>query len=88
MQAGGQFMAAHAVHPFKQVGVFSQRTESSVAFVAESRARYPGLEILDIDNAEKAVQGADMIMSFTSSLVRLLEPSWLRPGMHVTCIKS
>lgn len=87
-QAGGQLMAAHAVHPFRQVRVFSPRAESRAAFVAESRARYPGLEILNIDNAEEAVQGADVIMASTSSLVRVLEPSWLKPGMHVSCIKS
>jgi alanine dehydrogenase len=87
-QAGGQLMAALAVHPFQQVRVFSPRSESRQAFVAESKARYPDLEILNIDNAEEAVQGADVIMASTSSLVRVLEPAWLKPGMHVSCIKS
>jgi alanine dehydrogenase len=87
-QAGGQLMAALAVQPFRQVRVFSPRAESRQAFVAESRARYPGLEILNLDSAEEAVLGADVIMASTSSLVRVLEPSWLKPGMHVSCIKS
>jgi alanine dehydrogenase len=87
-QAGGQLMAAMAMLPFKQVRIFSPRAESRESFVAQSRARYPDIEIVNIDNAEEAVQGADVIMAATSSMHRVLEPSWLKPGMHVSCIKS
>ncbi|MDB5776282.1 MAG: L-lysine cyclodeaminase [Herbaspirillum sp.] len=87
-QAGGQLMAALAVHPFRQVRIFSPRAESRAAFVAEVRARHPGVEILNIDNAEEAVNGADVVMAATSSMIRVLEPSWLKPGTHVSCIKS
>jgi ornithine cyclodeaminase/alanine dehydrogenase-like protein (mu-crystallin family) len=34
------------------------------------------------------VQGADVIMAATSSLVRVIEPEWLAPGVHVSCIKA
>jgi alanine dehydrogenase len=87
-QAGGQLMAALAVHPFQKIRIFSPRAASREAFVAESKERYPNIEILNLDNAEEAVQGADVIMASTSSMVRVLEPSWLKPGMHVSCIKS
>ena len=29
-----------------------------------------------------------MILAATSSMVRVIDPQWLRPGMHVGCIKS
>jgi ornithine cyclodeaminase/alanine dehydrogenase-like protein (mu-crystallin family) len=87
-QAGGQLMAALAKRPFAQVRVYSPRTESRDAFVAEAKLRHIGVEIVAIDNAEACVDGADVIMAATSSMVRVLEPAWLKPGVHVSCIKS
>jgi alanine dehydrogenase len=86
-QAGGQLLAALALRPFKEVRVFSPRAERRAAFVAEAKLRHPGIAILDIDNAEEAVRGADVVMAATSSMQRVLEPSWLKPGMHISCIK-
>lgn len=87
-QAGGQLMAALAARPFKQVNVFSPRSQSRGTFVDEAKARHPGVQIHNIDNAEECVSGADVIMSATSSMRRVLDPSWLKPGMHISCIKS
>ena len=87
-QAGGQLMAALAARPFRQVRVFSPRSESRATFVADAQARHPGIEICNIESAEECVDGADVIMAATSSMLRVLEPAWLKPGVHVSCIKS
>jgi alanine dehydrogenase len=87
-QAGGQLMAALAVRPFQRVRVFSPRFENRDAFVAEAKIRHPGIDIDVADSAEQCVAGADVILSATSSMLRVLEPSWLKPGVHVSCIKS
>jgi len=87
-QAGAQLMAALAVRPFARVQVFSPREPSRAAFVAEARAAHPGVEIAAAGSAEACVQGADVIMASTSSLVRVIEPHWLRPGLHISCIKA
>lgn len=87
-QAGAQLMAALAVRPFTRVQVYSPRAESRAAFVAEARAAHPQVDIAAFDSAERCVQGADVIMAGTSSLVRVIEPEWLAPGMHVSCIKA
>src|SRR5437588_614784 len=34
------------------------------------------------------VEAADVIAAATSSMVRVIEPRWLKPGMHVSCIKT
>src|SRR6185369_16947486 len=52
------------------------------AFVAE----YP--KVKAVDTAEECVAGADIIAASTSSMVRVIDPKWLRPGMHVGCIKT
>ena len=38
--------------------------------------------------AGACVDGVDVIMAATSSMIRVIEPAWLRPGMHVSCIKA
>lgn len=87
-QAGGQLLAALSVRPFQSVCVYSPRSESRNAFVGEAQLRHPGVAIRGADSAEECVNGADVIMAATSSMVRVLEPQWLKPGVHVSCIKS
>ena len=87
-QAGGQLMAALSCRPFERVRVFSPRAQSRDAFVAEAKALHPALRIESVDSADKCVEGADVIMASTSSMVRVLEPAWLKPGVHVSCIKA
>jgi len=80
-QAGAQLMAARAVRRFNEVRVFSPRAESRDAFAAQYE------NVRTVDSAEDCVKGADVILAATSSMVRVIEPMWLRPGMHVGCIK-
>jgi alanine dehydrogenase len=87
-QAGGQLMAALAVHPFERVRIYSPRPESREAFAADARARYPEITIHTTGNVEECVAGADVIMAATSSMIRVLEPAWLKAGVHISCIKS
>ena len=81
-QAGAQLMAARAVRRFSKIKVFSPRKESRDAFVRE----FPDVE--PVDSPEKCVAGADVIAASTSSMVRVVEPKWLKPGVHVGCIKT
>ncbi len=87
-QAGGQLMAALVARPFERVHIFSPSAENRNAFAAEAQARHSGIDIRAADSAEKCVTGADVVMAATSSLVRVLDPAWLKPGMHLSCIKS
>jgi len=87
-QAGGQLMAALATRPFQEVRVFSPRAERREAFVAEARARHPRVDIRSVETADACVDRADVIMAATSSMVRVLEPAWLTPGVHVSSVKA
>ena len=81
-QAGAQLMAARAVRKFRDVRVFSPRRESREAFVSQHEG------VRAVASVEACVEGADVILAATSSMVRVIEPKWLRPGVHVGCIKS
>src|SRR5262245_47133152 len=83
-QAGAQLMAATAVRDFQEARVYSPRAASREAFVAQ----YGNGRLRAVDTVEECVAGADVILAATSSMVRVIEPSWLKPGMHVGCIKN
>jgi ornithine cyclodeaminase/alanine dehydrogenase-like protein (mu-crystallin family) len=46
------------------------------------------VEIVAVDTPERCVQGADVIMAGTSSVERVIDPAWLKPGVHISCIKA
>ncbi len=87
-QAGAQLMAALAVRPFEAVRVFSPSAASREKFLAEARERHPRARLEAVESAEACVEGADVIMAATSSMVRVIEPAWLKPGVHASCIKA
>jgi ornithine cyclodeaminase/alanine dehydrogenase-like protein (mu-crystallin family) len=87
-QAGAQLMAALAIRAVREVRVYSPRPERREAFVADVNARHPGVDIHGVGTVDACVQGADVIISATSSMVRVLDPGWLTPGVHVSCIKT
>jgi alanine dehydrogenase len=87
-QAGGQLMAALVARAFERVRIYSPRAQSRQAFVAAAQERHPGVDIAAVDTAEECVAAADVIMAASSSMQRVLEPAWLKPGVHVSCIKS
>jgi ornithine cyclodeaminase/alanine dehydrogenase-like protein (mu-crystallin family) len=80
-QAGAQLMAARAVRRFKEIRVYSPRKETRERFASENK-------IKSAASPEECVEGADVILAATSSMVRVIEPDWLKPGMHLGCIKT
>lgn len=80
-QAGAQLMAARAVRRFREIRVYSPRRESREKFASEN-------DIRCVESVEACVEGADVILAATSSMVRVIDPRWLEPGVHVGCIKS
>jgi len=87
-QAGAQLMAALAVRPFRNVRVYSPRQESREKFISEVQPLYESTEIKAVDTIEECVSDTDVIMSSTSSMVPVIQPEWLCPGMHIICIKT
>jgi len=86
-QAVTQLSAALAVRRFKEVRVYSPRRETREAFVAEQRKLHK-VDIRAVDSADAAADGADVIAASTSSMVRVIEPKWLKPGVHISTIKT
>lgn len=86
-QAGAQLMAALAVRSITDVKVYSVHKESRESFAREMSNKL-GIRIQAVDTADECARDVDLIAASTSSTARVVDPEWLAPGMHVSCIRT
>jgi ornithine cyclodeaminase/alanine dehydrogenase-like protein (mu-crystallin family) len=86
-QARGQVEAICAVRPIEQVTVVSRSRESAERFCASMRFSVDA-ELTVADSAEAALEGADVVVTATTSRSPVLLGRWLRGGMHVNAMGS
>ena len=86
-QAAAQLMAFVSVRAITEVKVYSKRREKREAFAREWRGRL-GVPVRAVDTPEECAREVDILAAATSSVVPVLDPSWLREGLHVSCIKT
>jgi ornithine cyclodeaminase/alanine dehydrogenase-like protein (mu-crystallin family) len=82
-------LAAHAkLFDIKECKVFSPTAEHRDALVQRFKA--DGINIVGVDSAQEAVEGADVIIGASSARGPGAKPvllgEWLRPGVHVSSI--
>ena len=85
-QAGSHLPAMCAVRNIERVNVYSPTQANRETFVKEM-AQKVASEVRPVDSAEEAVRDADIIASTTNSLTRVVSPEWVRPGIHLTCVR-
>ena len=85
-QAGSQLPAMCAVRNLKTVKVYSPTASNREAFVKEMQQKVSA-EVRAVDNPDDAVKNADIIATTTNSLTRVASPEWVRPGIHLTCVR-
>ena len=85
-QAGSHLPAMCAVRPIKQVKVYSTTRANREAFVKEMAQKVTA-DIIAVESPEEAVAGAGIIAATTNSLSRVVNPEWVRPGTHLTCVR-
>ena len=85
-QAGSHLPAMCAVRPLKRVNVFSPTKANREAFVKEMQAKVTA-EVRAVDTPEEAIRDADIIAATTNSLSRVVSADWVKPGLHLTCVR-
>jgi ornithine cyclodeaminase/alanine dehydrogenase-like protein (mu-crystallin family) len=85
-QAGSHLPAMCAVRNIKRVNIYSPTRSNREAFAREMEQKVQA-DVRPVDRAEDAVHDADIIATTTNSLTRVVDPEWVRPGMHLTCVR-
>jgi thiomorpholine-carboxylate dehydrogenase len=78
VQARSHVEAMRSVRKFEEIRVWSNTSEHAEGFAKEIGAK--------ATSAEKAVRGADVIVTATNSTMPVLKGKWLKPGCHVNAI--
>ena len=85
-QAGSHVPAMCAVRPLKRINVFSPTKANREAFVKELQPKVSA-ELHAVDSPEEAIRDADIIAATTNSLSRVVSADWVKPGLHLTCVR-
>ena len=92
MGAGGMartyLLAFNEVRKIREVRVYSPTRKNRESYAAEMSERL-GLKVIPVERVEHAVRGCDIVATCTDSIqVVVTDPSWIEPGMHLTCVKA
>jgi ornithine cyclodeaminase/alanine dehydrogenase-like protein (mu-crystallin family) len=86
-QARAHYRFMTSVLEIKKVKVFSPNPEHRKTFTKEM-ARETGVAGEPVSSAEEAAKDSDVVCSATNSSRPVLNPDWLRPGMHYNSIRE
>lgn len=86
-QAGAHVPAMCAVRKIRRVQIFSPTKANRERFAGEM-ARSTGAECVALATPEEALAGAQIIVAATNAVSPVVQAGWLRPGVHLTCVKD
>jgi ornithine cyclodeaminase len=84
-QARTQLLCTSTVRTFDEVTVFSPTAANREQF-AEELGELTGLPVVAADDAETAVEGADVVICATAAHSPVFEARWLSAGVHVNTV--
>jgi alanine dehydrogenase len=85
-QARAHAKAMCAVRPIKKILVHSPTKVNRDKFAAEVEKEL-NVSVDAMISGELVAERADILVAATNSVSRVVPPEWLKPGMHVTCVK-
>ena len=86
-QAGGHLLAMCSVRKIEKVMVYSPTKARREGFAKEME-RTVGVQVEPVGRPEDAASKADILVAATNAITRVVSAEWLRPGMHLTCVKD
>jgi alanine dehydrogenase len=84
-QARTQLEAVCKVRPITSARVYSPNPDNRNGYAQEMSQRL-GIEVTPVESARRVVQGADILITVTSSQTPVVEGEWLEPGVHITAV--
>ncbi len=86
VQARAHLQAIPCVRKLRRVRVAGRRPEAARAFADEAAALLPDTRVEACPDARQAVEGADIIVTATTSHTPVLQHAWLTPGAHINAV--
>jgi alanine dehydrogenase len=87
VQARAQLLALLAVFPnLEEIRVCDISPKAAEAFGSEAKSKVAQYRVEIVENEEKAVQEADIVVTTTPSKKPLVFESWVSEGTHFNCI--
>lgn len=86
-QATGQIEAMAVVRKLDFVKVYSPTKANRDAF-AKIYCDKLGIEVRPVSTPEEAAEGADILAAATNSMVPVITPNMVKPGMHITSVRG
>ncbi len=86
-QAETQFRALAVVFPDMTAKVFSPNRAHLEEFVGKM-ADATGCKVEAASSSDEAAESAEIIVSATNTLHPTIKAEWLKPGLHINCIKK
>jgi ornithine cyclodeaminase len=87
MQAGMQLEALMLVRPIREARIWA-RDPARAEATAKALAARLGIGVTAEADSERAVSGADIIVTTTPSNTPLVKAEWFAPGQHITAMGS
>ena len=84
-QARSHLEAMLLVRNFTEVRVWDVNKDYSRLFIQEMTKQF-GVNIVEAETAEEAVNNSDVICTVTSSKTPILEGRWVKPGTHINAV--
>jgi len=86
-QAGAHVPAFCAVRNLKKINVYSP-TQANREKFAKEMEKLVGIPVEPMTSAAEAAKNADILVAATNAITRVIEPEWMKPGVHATCVKD
>jgi len=85
-QARAHAKAMCAVRAVEKILIHSPTPSNREKFAVEVEKEL-GVTVEAAESGKSVADRADILVAATNSVSRVVPPEWLRPGMHVTCVK-
>jgi ornithine cyclodeaminase/alanine dehydrogenase-like protein (mu-crystallin family) len=76
-----------AVRKLKKINAYSPTQPNRERFAKEME-KLVGVPVEPMTSAAAAAKDADMLVAATNAITRVIEPDWMKPGVHATCVKD
>jgi ornithine cyclodeaminase/alanine dehydrogenase-like protein (mu-crystallin family) len=86
-QARSQLMAVCAVRPIRFVGAYGRNAGRRDAFCQEMSEQLQ-VEVQSVARPEEVLEGADIVITATSSREPVFSGEYVRPGVHINAVGS